>query len=150
MSAKNSRKHCRKNDIDIEFDRAPFVFPLVRETNRNECFRRVIWTGDLFQLALMSLPCSVCTGTELHENTDQFIFITRGTAKIVFSHCEGKSDWEETLTAGCCAIVPAGTYHNITNIGSSTLKLFTIYAPPVHAPKTVHRTKKDAENEWEH
>lgn len=149
MSAKYSRKHCRNNDVEIEYDRAPFVFPLVRETNKNRCFRRVIWTGNHFQLAMMSLPCSVSTGEELHESTDQFIFITHGTGKIIFSHCEGKSDWEESLSPGCCAIVPAGTYHNITNTGSTSLKLFTLYAPPVHAPKTVHRTKEDAEHEWD-
>lgn len=150
MSAKNSRKRCRNNDIEVEFDRAPFVCPLVRETDKNRYFRRVIWTGEHFQLALMSLPCSVSTGEEIHDNADQFIFITRGNGKIVFSHSKGKNDWEEKIHPGYCAVVPAGTFHNIVNTGSATLKLFTLYAPPVHAPKTIQRIKEDLRHEQEH
>lgn len=29
-------------------------------------------------------------------------------------------------------MVPAGTWHNITNTGNIPLKLYTIYAPPEH------------------
>jgi mannose-6-phosphate isomerase-like protein (cupin superfamily) len=41
--------------------------------------------------------------------------------------------------------VPAGTEHNIVNAGPTDLKLYTIYAPPQHAPGTIHRTKADSD-----
>lgn len=31
--------------------------------------------------------------------------------------------------------VPAGTRHNLVNEGSVDLKLYTVYAPPQHAPE---------------
>jgi len=43
-------------------------------------------------------------------------------------------------------VVPAGTRHNIINISKTVpLKLYTIYSPPNHPPKTIHKTKKEAE-----
>jgi len=42
-------------------------------------------------------------------------------------------------------LVPAGTRHNVVNTGSSDLRLYTVYAPPQHAPGTVHRTKAEAD-----
>ena len=38
----------------------------------------------------------------------------------------------------------AGTRHNIVNTDDEKLRLFTVYAPPQHAPGTVHETKADA------
>ena len=43
-------------------------------------------------------------------------------------------------------IVPAGTYHNVINTSKTAkLKLYTIYSPPNHPDKTVHKTKAEAE-----
>ena len=41
--------------------------------------------------------------------------------------------------------VPAGTWHNVINIGRTPLKVSSIYAPPHHPAGTVHRTKEEAE-----
>ena len=42
-------------------------------------------------------------------------------------------------------LIPAGTWHNLTNTGDVPIKLYSIYAPPEHPFGTVHRTKADAE-----
>ncbi len=43
-------------------------------------------------------------------------------------------------------IVPAGTYHNVINASQTTaMKLYTLYAPPNHPDKTVHKTKAEAD-----
>ena len=42
-------------------------------------------------------------------------------------------------------IVPGGVWHNVINTGSGDLKLYSLYAPPEHAPDTVHRTKAEAD-----
>ena len=39
----------------------------------------------------------------------------------------------------------SGMRHNFVNTGAGTLRLLTIYAPPEHAPGTVHLTKRDAD-----
>ena len=61
-------------------------------------------------------------------------------------------DGEKTLVEDDFAIViPAGTEHNIVNIGDEALKLYTIYTPPEHPAGTIHRDKKEAEEyEKEH
>ena len=41
-------------------------------------------------------------------------------------------------------VIPAGKWHNLTNIGNVPLKLYSIYAPPNHPFGTVHKTKADA------
>ena len=41
--------------------------------------------------------------------------------------------------------VRAGTRHDFVNTGDQPLRLITIYAPPEHAPGTVHATKADAD-----
>jgi mannose-6-phosphate isomerase-like protein (cupin superfamily) len=41
--------------------------------------------------------------------------------------------------------VRAGTRHNFLNTGDQPLRLITIYAPPEHAPGTVHQTKAEAD-----
>ena len=44
-------------------------------------------------------------------------------------------------------LVPAGTWHNVTNTGKVDLKLYALYGPPDHVPGTVHPTQEDAEND---
>jgi mannose-6-phosphate isomerase-like protein (cupin superfamily) len=43
-------------------------------------------------------------------------------------------------------VVPAGTYHNVVNTSKTAmLKLYTIYSPPNHPDRTIHKTKAEAE-----
>ena len=49
------------------------------------------------------------------------------------------------VARGHLVLVPAGTLHNIVNDGTTDLRLYTIYAPPQHAPGTIHRTKAEAD-----
>ena len=42
-------------------------------------------------------------------------------------------------------IVPAGTWHNLINIGNTPLKLYSVYAPPHHPFGTIQARKEDAE-----
>ena len=38
-------------------------------------------------------------------------------------------------------LVPAGANHNIVNTGDTSLKLYTLYAPPNHRDGVVHHTR---------
>lgn len=37
--------------------------------------------------------------------------------------------------------IPADTWHNVINIGTKPIKLYSIYAPPNHSHGTIHSTK---------
>ena len=46
-------------------------------------------------------------------------------------------------------IVPAGARHNVVNDGDVPLRLYTIYGPPEHKDKVVHKDKEQAERDHE-
>ena len=39
-------------------------------------------------------------------------------------------------------------WHNVVNIGRIPMRVSTVYAPPHHPAGTVHKTKKDAQMEY--
>ena len=41
-------------------------------------------------------------------------------------------------------MVPAGTWHNITNTGTEPMQVYPIYAPAHHAPGRIQKTATDA------
>ena len=107
-------------------------------TLSNEFFRQVLFTGKHSQLVVMALLPGEEIGMEVHENVDQFFRIEQGKAKFVLNG-------EETVIGnGEVAIVPAGTKHNVVNVGEEKLKLYTIYSPPNHPEGTIHKTKAEA------
>jgi len=72
---------------------------------------------------------------------------------LVFVAGEGAAilDGERSIVGpGRLVHVPAGTRHNFVNTGPTDMRLYTVYAPPEHAPGTIHRTKADAASEPEH
>jgi mannose-6-phosphate isomerase-like protein (cupin superfamily) len=58
---------------------------------------------------------------------------------------EEQLDFEQEVEDGWAIFVPAGTWHNVTNIGDEPLKLYSLYAPAEHPHGTVHRTRAEAE-----
>lgn len=109
----------------------------------NTNFRTVLYTAEHSQLVVMSIPPGGDIGEEVHE-LDQFIRVEQGIGTAVL---DGK---EHDLEDGSAVVVPAGLKHNIVNTGEEDLKLYTLYSPPEHKDKIVHRTKEDAENDDEH
>ena len=104
----------------------------------NNDFRRVIATGPHSQLVTMSIPPKEDIGSETHPGTDQMLFIVGGTGKAVVNN-ESVEVKENDVV-----FVPAGSRHNLINIGHEDLRLFTVYAPPEHKDGTVHHRKADA------
>ena len=49
-------------------------------------------------------------------------------------------DFDKEVSDGWCILVPAGTWHNITNIGNEPMQVYVIYAPAHHQPGKVHST----------
>lgn len=121
-----------------------YVENIEKRSLANEYFREVLYTDERLQLVVMSLKPGEDIGEEVHE-LDQFIRVEKGEGKAVL---DGE---ERTLADGSVVIVPAGAKHNIINTsGTDAMKLYTLYAPPNHAPGTVHTTKAEAEAAEEH
>ena len=115
-----------------------FAEDIKKLAKENQNFRKVLYTGERSQLVVMSIPVSGDIGEEVHEVTDQIIVIVDGKSEAIL-HGETRVVDEHGLV-----FVPAGTLHNLRNIGSEDLKLYTVYAPPQHLDGTIHRTKEDA------
>lgn len=120
-----------------------YVTHIESATEKNVDFRRVLYTGKRSQLVLMALKPGEEIGMEVHK-VDQFFRFERGKANVIIDGVEHR------VTTGDAVIVPAGTKHNVINSGDVDLKLYTLYAPPNHRDRTVHRTKHDAEANEEH
>lgn len=121
-----------------------FIGDIEQQTQANDDFRRVLYTGPHMQLVLMALPPGEEIGAEVHQDTDQFFRVEGGTGVVVI---DGRESPIESETA---IVVPAGARHNIRNTGNEPLRIYTLYAPPEHADGTVHRTRADAERATEH
>jgi mannose-6-phosphate isomerase-like protein (cupin superfamily) len=106
---------------------------------QNDAFRRVVLTGRFGQVVAMAIPVGGEIGEEVHEHVDQLLVFVEGAAEAVL-------DGERFPVApGELVFVHAGTRHNFVNTGDVPLRLMTVYAPPEHAPDTVHRTKAEAD-----
>lgn len=116
-----------------------FAQDIKKLTKENTNFRKVLHTGVNSQLVAMSLLVGEDIGEEVHQNTDQMIFIVEGEGAALLNGEEQKIEEHDVV------FVPAGATHNIMNTGDEDLKLFTIYAPPEHADGTIHPTKEDAQ-----
>jgi mannose-6-phosphate isomerase-like protein (cupin superfamily) len=121
-----------------------YVTNIEEKTLKNMYFREVLYTTQHCQLVVMSLKPNEDIGVEVHEIVDQFIRIEKGEGKAILN---GE---EHSLSDGSVIIVPAGVEHNIMNTSSENeLKLYTLYSPPHHKDKTVHKTKEEANADTE-
>lgn len=116
-----------------------------KATLDNDTFRTVLHTGKTMQLTVMSLRPGEEIGVEVHPHLDQFIRVEDGRAEVLMGGSRDDLSDVRQLEDDWAVIIPGGTWHNVVNRGSSTLKLYSIYAPPEHPQGTVHRTKADAD-----
>jgi mannose-6-phosphate isomerase-like protein (cupin superfamily) len=110
----------------------------------NEDFRRVLFTGAHTQLTVMRLGPGEEIGWEMHDHLDQFLRIEEGSAELDLGSREDAVDETHPVGDDWAFIVPAGTWHNVRNVGDGDVKLYSLYSPPEHPDGTVHRTKAEA------
>lgn len=122
----------------------PYIVDIEELTLDNDTFRTVAWTGKNMQMTVMAIEPGDDIGLEVHADHDQFLRIEQGEARVELGPNKDEltaSEAEEDFAI----FVPAGTWHNLTNIGDDTLKLYSIYTPPEHAHGTIHQTKAIAD-----
>ncbi|MNI42712.1 Cupin domain protein [compost metagenome] len=127
-----------------DYGRQPFVVNIEQVTKQNNTYRTAIWTGEHFQVTVMSIPVGDDIGLEVHPNTDQFIRIEQGQGLVQMGNSKDRLDFEASVSDDYAIMIPAGKWHNVTNTGNQPLKVYVIYAPPQHPFGTVHATKADA------
>lgn len=96
-------------------------------------------------MTLMSIRVGGDIGLEMHPHLDQFIRVESGHGFVKMGDRENNLTYRQNINGDYAVVVPAGTWHNIINIGNTPLKLYSIYAPPQHPFGTVQETKEIAE-----
>lgn len=112
---------------------------IFKDTQANENFRQVLFTGLQSQLVVMSIPPGGEVGEETHMYTEQTLFFLSGIGEGILD------DKKFPIGPGDVVVVVPGTKHNFLNTGTESLKIYTTYAPPNHIDGRVHRTKADAD-----
>lgn len=124
-----------------DFGPNPFVIDLNKAAQQNRNYRSTLWTGSQLQAVLMDIPVHELIGMEVHPDNDQMIRIEDGVGLIQFG-ADKFSFYDQYLAFPNYVIfVPAGTWHNIINIGDKPLKISSIYTPPNYPWNTVQETK---------
>ncbi len=126
----------RINDIGPQ----PQAFDIERATKENADYRSVAWSGRYLQVTLMSIPVGGDIGLEAHPETDQFLRLDAGTGRVQMGATKDSLTFDREVADGWCVLVPAGTWHNITNTGASPLQVYAVYAPAHHRPGKVQET----------
>jgi mannose-6-phosphate isomerase-like protein (cupin superfamily) len=135
----------KEHDMTIEdIGPEPQSFNLEQETVENPNYRTVAWSGRYLQLTLMSIPEGADIGLEMHPETDQFLRLDAGRGRVQMGRSRDSLEFDEEVSDGWCILVPAGTWHNVTNIANEPMQLYAIYAPAHHKPGKVHATAADA------
>jgi mannose-6-phosphate isomerase-like protein (cupin superfamily) len=122
----------------------PQSFDLERATRENKNYRTVAWSGRYLQVTLMSVPVGGDIGLEMHPDTDQFLRLDAGRGRAQIGPSKDQLTFDRNVADGWCVLVPAGTWHNITNIGDEPMQVYAIYAPAHHKPGKVQATAMDA------
>ena len=137
------------NEIDCcipyhkDFGPNPFTIDIEKATLTNNYFRTTLWTGKNMQLTLMKINVNDDIGLEVHHNADQFLRIEQGYGLVKMGDSKNNLYYTRKIVSGSAIIVPAGTWHNLINIGNIPIKLYSLYAPPQHPKGTIDRTKYD-------
>lgn len=135
-----------RNNIELrDYGPEPLVVNIERFSNINPNYRTALWTGKHLQVTLMSIKVGGDIGLEAHPHLDQFIRVVSGYGLVKMGKSKENLDLQKRVDGNFAVIIPAGTWHNLINIGNRPLKLYSIYAPPEHPFGTIHQTKEIAE-----
>lgn len=137
-------------NMSEDYGPEPFVVNIKAETLNNPYFRSTLWTGEHLQLTLMSIPVRGEIGLEAHPELDQFLRLEQGYGLVKMGPSPNNLNIQVKVREGYAIFIPAGTYHNLINIGNMPIKLYSIYAPPEHPRGTLHETKEIADLEEHH
>lgn len=132
-----------RNLVIKDYGPMPYVVNIEEAAKQNTNYRTALWTGKHLQVTLMSINVGDDIGLEVHPNTDQFIRIEEGQGLVQMGDRKDRLDFQQLAYKDFAIMIPAGKWHNVTNVGGTPLKVYVIYAPPEHPHSTVHPTKPE-------
>ena len=151
QAATKDRGAKEERDITItDIGPKPQSFDLENATRANTNFRTTAWTGRYLQMTLMSIPAGHDIGWEVHPEGDQFLRLDGGRGRVQMGESKDRITFEKEVSDGWCILIPAGMWHNVTNIGNEPMQLYVIYAPPEHEAGKIHKTAADAAADSHH
>ena len=118
---------------------SPYHANVAQEARDNDNYRRVLFTGDKSQLVVMSIAPGEDIGQETHARVEQTIVCVSGSGRLSLNGVESN------FGPGDVVVITPGTKHDVRNVGTAPLKLYTIYVPPNHIDQRVQATRADAE-----
>ena len=122
----------------------PFQVNIVSVARSNEEFRRVLFTGALSQLVVMTIPPGGEVGEERHDHVEQTLFCLSGSGTAILDGARA------SFGPGDAVVVTPGTRHNFINSGTEPLRIYTMYAPANHIDgRFTQHTKADADADEE-
>jgi len=122
----------------------PQAFDLERATRENRHYRAVAWSGRYLQVTLMSIAVGRDIGLEMHPDTDQFLRLDAGRGRVQIGAAKDRLTFDEEVSDGWAVLIPAGSWHNVLNIGDEPMQIYAIYAPAHHKPGKIHQTSSEA------
>lgn len=134
----------------MDYGPEPFTIDIEDATEDNTNYRTALWTGNNLQVTLMSIAPGDDIGLEVHTHGDQFIRIEDGRGLVEMGPSQDNLKYSARVESDDAIMIPAGTWHNVTNVSNKPLKLYAIYAPPEHPRGTIHVTKSEAMDDEYH
>lgn len=101
----------------------------------NDDYRRVVLTTPYAQVSLMRVDDQI--PQETHEYATQIITVVAGKARVYFGAAH------TSVRAGESIVVPPGTTHTVVARAGEPLRLYSIYAPPLHPRDARAATRAD-------
>jgi mannose-6-phosphate isomerase-like protein (cupin superfamily) len=127
-----------------DYGKEPYVVNINEITKQNNNYRSALWTGDHLQLTLMSIPVGGDIGLEVHPNADQFLRIEEGQGVVMMGDSRDNLTYRENVYDDYAIFIPMKKWHNVVNTGNVPLKIYSIYAPPLHPHGVIQKTKEEA------
>ena len=98
---------------------------LARGAGPSSLERKSVAAGSHSQLVAITIPAGAESGEEVHNGSDQAVFVVAGTGVAILNgHAENAVEHDAIF-------IPAGTVYNFKNSGAGDLKVFVTYSPPV-------------------
>lgn len=89
--------------------------------------RKIVATGSHCQLVAIIIPAGAESEEEVHNNSDQAVFVVDGAGEAVLNgHTESAGEHDAIF-------IPAGTVYKFKSSGPGDFKVFVAYSPPVVA-----------------
>ena len=121
----------------------PYIVEIDKAAMQNGTYRTALWTGRNLQMTLMTIPVGSDVGLEVHPDNDQFLCIVSGQCLVQMGEARNRLTIRQAAFDNYGIFVPAGTWHNVINVGTTPLKLYTMYGPPDHPWGTIENMKTE-------